>query len=121
MHRDHWTKGSGVLALSFLLTSSVLAQEESELRKEIEELKRGQKELQLQIQLMQEVEDLKKGQEEIRKELADIKRLLQQQASAPARAAAGVNVRNLVLDVASNPVRGENTAPLTLVEFTDYQ
>ena len=121
MHRDHWTKGSGVLALSFLLTSSVLAQEESDLRKEIEELKRGQQQLQLQIQLMQEVEDLKKGQEEIRKELADIKKLLQQQASAPARAAAAPDVRSLVLDVMTNPFRGENTAQLTLVEFTDYQ
>src|SRR3990172_3630013 len=107
MHRDHWTKGSGILALSFLLAGPLLTQEESDLRKEIEELKRGQQQLQLQIQLMQEVDALKKGQEEIRKELADIKRLLQQQASAPARAA-GPDVRSLVLDVSSNPFRGEN-------------
>lgn len=101
MHRDHWTKGSGVLALSFLLTSSVLAQEE-------------------EADLRQKIEELKKGQDEIRKELADIKRLLQASAARGA-APAAPDVRNLVLDVGSNPFRGETTAKLTLVEFTDYQ
>jgi hypothetical protein len=54
------------------------------------------------------------------KELADIKKLLQASA-ARAAAPAAPHVRNLVLDVGSNPFRGEATAKLTLVEFTDYQ
>jgi hypothetical protein len=84
-------------------------------------LKKGQEQIQLQIQLMQEIAELKKGQDEIRKEIADIKRLLQSGAPARAAAPAGPDVRNLVLDIANNPFVGEEGAELTLVEFTDYQ
>ena len=70
--------------------------------------------------LRKQMEELKKGQDEIRKELADIKKLLQASQSRAA-APAAPDVRNLVLDVGSNPFRGEATATLTLVEFTDYQ
>jgi hypothetical protein len=73
--------------------------------------------------LRKQIEELKKGQDEIRKELADIKRLLQASAARAAAPAAPAvpDVRNLVLDVGSNPFRGQATAKLTLVEFTDYQ
>ncbi len=122
MHPDHWRRGSGLLVLSLLLGSPVLAQQEdAELRKEVEELKKGQQALQIQLRLIQEVEALKKGQEEIRKELADIKQLLGQRPAAPARAAAAPDVSDVVLNVAGKPSRGKATAPLTLVEFTDYQ
>ncbi len=70
--------------------------------------------------LRKQIEELKKGQDEIKKELADIKKLLQASAARPA-APAAPNVRNLVLDVGGNPFRGEATATLALVEFTDYQ
>ncbi len=69
-------------------------------------------------ELRDEIEALKKGQEQIRKELAEIKRLLQTRAPAQP---AGPNVRGKVFDLGSNPVQGEPTAKLTLVEFTDYQ
>jgi hypothetical protein len=103
--RFNWRNCTAVLVSTISFGSAAMAQpeEEPDLRKQIEELK--------------------KGQDEIRKELADIKRLLQvtaARAAAPA-APAVPDVRNLVLDVGSNPFRGEATAKLTLVEFTDYQ
>ena len=67
-----------------------------------------------------EIEALKKGQQQIRRDLAEIKKLLQARpAAAPARA--GVDVSNVVFNLRDNPIQGESTAKLTLVEFTDYQ
>ena len=125
MRRRHHTRRFIGLALGILIAVPVLAQEEdeSELRKELDALRKGQIELQNQIKLMQEVEELKKGQAAIRKELEDIKKLLQEQPRQPARAAApaGPNVKDVVFDLGANPVMGESTAKLTLIEFTDYQ
>ncbi len=102
MRRLDWKTYSGVLAVTSLLASAASAQQEEE------------------ADLRRQIEELKKGQDEIRKELADIKKLLQASA-ARAAAPAAPNVRNLVLDVGSNPFRGETATRLTLVEFTDYQ
>jgi protein-disulfide isomerase len=67
--------------------------------------------------LKKEIEALKQGQERIQKELQEIKALLQgARAERPAP-----TVRDVVFSLGDHPVRGENTAPLTLVEFTDYQ
>ena len=68
--------------------------------------------------LQQEIEALKKGQQEIQKELQELKKLLQ--TRRPTRPAAP-DVRNMVFNLRDNPVKGEQTAELTLVEFTDYQ
>jgi protein-disulfide isomerase len=70
-------------------------------------------------EMRQEIEALKQGQQLIRKDLADIKRLLQQQKSAPP--ASGPNVAGKVFDLGANPVKGQPTAKLTLIEFLDYQ
>ncbi|MGH9389108.1 MAG: hypothetical protein ACRD1Z_05780 [Vicinamibacteria bacterium] len=102
MRRLNWRKGSGALVATCFFASAAWAQQEEE------------------SDLRQQIEELKKGQDEIKKELADIKKLLQASA-ARAAAPAAPDVRNLVLDVGSNPYRGEATAKLTLVEFTDYQ
>ncbi len=67
--------------------------------------------------LRQEIEALKQGQQQIRKDLAEIKKLLQQQKSAPS----GPNVAGKVFDIGANPVKGLPTAKLTLIEFLDYQ
>ena len=67
-----------------------------------------------------EIEALKKGQEAIQKELAEIKKLIQARPAAPARPA-GPDVAGKVFDLGANLVKGEQTAKLTLVEFTDYQ
>ena len=67
-----------------------------------------------------EIESLKKGQEAIQKDLAEIKKLIQAQPAAAARPA-GPDVAGKVFDLGANLVKGEQTAKLTLVEFTDYQ
>ena len=68
--------------------------------------------------LQEEIKVLQQGQEQIKKELAEIKRLLSTQRKA---APAGPDVKDKVFDLGDNPVKGEQTARLTLVEFTDYQ
>lgn len=64
--------------------------------------------------LKKEIESLKQTLGAIQKDIQDIKAMLSRQAPHPS----GLNV---VLDLASNPVKGERTAKLTLVEFSDYQ
>jgi len=66
-----------------------------------------------------EIEALKQGQEQIQKDLQEIKKLLQARAQ-PQRPAAP-DVAGKVFDLGDNPVKGESTAKITLVEFTDYQ
>ncbi len=67
--------------------------------------------------LKEEIEALKEGQKAIQKELQEIKSLLRaRQAPAPAPPP-----REIVLDLAGSPFKGDETAKLTLVEFTDYQ
>ena len=70
--------------------------------------------------LATQVESLKQGQDEIRKELAEIKKLLQQGARAAA-APAGPDVAGKVFDLGDNPTKGDADAKIALIEFTDYQ
>ena len=70
-------------------------------------------------ELQNEIEALKQGQEQIRKDLEEIKKLLAARAQ-PQRPAAP-NVAGKVFELGENPVQGESTAKITLVEFTDYQ
>lgn len=69
--------------------------------------------------LRKEIEALKQGQAQIRKDLADIKRLVQQ--GSRAAAPSGPNVAGKVFDIGANPVKGVPSASLTLIEFLDYQ
>ena len=71
-------------------------------------------------ELRDEIQALKKGQEQIQKDLQEIKKLIQAQPRAAA-APSGPTVKGKVFDVGANPTRGEQTAKVTLVEFTDYQ
>ena len=66
-------------------------------------------------ELKKELEAVKESLKAIQKDLQDIKTLLQtrQQPAPPPQ--------NVVLDLADNPFKGERTAKLTLVEFSDYQ
>lgn len=68
-------------------------------------------------QLRKDIEALKQSQQQILKELGEIKQLLQQRPAAPPKP----NVKGVVLDLGDNPIVGQDTAKLTLVEFTDYQ
>jgi protein-disulfide isomerase len=64
--------------------------------------------------LKKDIEALKESQKAIQKDLQEIKALLQRgQPAAPPQ--------NVVLELGKSPFRGERTAKLTLVEFSDYQ
>jgi protein-disulfide isomerase len=69
-----------------------------------------------QDDLKKDVEDLKRGQQQILQQLQELKQMLQAQA----RPAAPV-VKDALFDLGTNPVKGSPTAKLTLIEFTDYQ
>ncbi len=68
--------------------------------------------------LASEIAELKQGQEAIRKDLAELKRLLEErpgsQPSAP-----GFQAKNL--EIGDSPVMGEEQAPVVLFSYSDYQ
>ncbi|MEE8583953.1 MAG: thioredoxin domain-containing protein [Acidobacteriota bacterium] len=76
---------------------------------------------QSQPDLQKQIEALKRGQMEIRKDLEEIKQLLRTSNAAARRVPAQPNVRNMVFELGLNPVKGDPSAKLTLIEFTDYQ
>ncbi len=63
-----------------------------------------------------DIEELKKGQAEIKKELAEIRKLL-----TPAPAPSAVEKLEVTVAVGSNAPRGSANAPVTMIEFSDYQ
>ncbi len=65
-----------------------------------------------------DIEALKKGQQEILQQIQELKKMIQAQARP---AAPSVNVKDVLFDLGNNPVRGSDSAKLTLIEFTDYQ
>jgi len=69
-------------------------------------------------ELKAEIEALKQGQEQIQKDLEEIKKLLQQGARG-ARGQQAFNPTDITLGEAA--YQGEKTAPVTLIEFSDYQ
>ncbi len=69
--------------------------------------------------LRAEIEALKQGQQQILKDVQAIKKILE---DATRKAApAGPQVAGKVFSVSEHAIKGESTAKLTLVEFTDYQ
>ena len=65
--------------------------------------------------LRKEIEELKESQKTIQKDLQQIKTVLQAQGLLPEEP------KNLFLDIASKPLRGNKEARLTLIEFSEYQ
>jgi protein-disulfide isomerase len=63
-----------------------------------------------------DIEELKKGQAEIKKELAEIRKLL-----TPAPPPSAVEKLEATVAVGSIAPRGSPTAPVTMIEFSDYQ
>ena len=90
------------VTLCFVLTNFLSAQLASAQQQSSDELKK-------------EIESLKESLKAIQKDLQEIKTLLQ------SRQAPAAPPQNVVLDLANNPSKGERTAKLTLVEFSDYQ
>jgi protein-disulfide isomerase len=64
--------------------------------------------------LKKDIDSLKEGQKAIQKDIQEIKALLQKGQPAPPP-------QNVVLELGKSPFKGERTAKLTLVEFSDYQ
>ncbi len=121
MKRQFISLVSAAWLLAAWLAAPVVAQETNEdLRQEIAALKQGQEDIQRQIDLEKEINELKQGQEEIKKQLEELKKLVQQRPAAAPRPS-GPNVEGKVFNLGDNPVKGAQTAKLTLVEFTDYQ
>jgi len=69
-----------------------------------------------QSELKDEIEALKQGQEAIRKDLAEIKKILEEMKPKPPKPFEPTDVA-----IAGSPFRGSATAKVTVVEFTDYQ
>jgi protein-disulfide isomerase len=94
MTRSRKWIGVGLLAAAMALPATA---QESDLRKEVEELKKGQQEI--------------------------LKLLKQIQTQQPAKPAArkGPEVKGVAFNLGDNPVVGSNTAQLTILELTDYQ
>ena len=69
-------------------------------------------------ELKAEIEALKQGQEQIQKDLDEIKKLLEQGAR-PARGQEVFKPTDVTLGEVA--YQGEKTAPVTLIEFSDYQ
>lgn len=58
---------------------------------------------------------------EIQKELAEIKQLLKEGARAPAPAARNTGFREQSVSIGNSPIKGEANAPVTMIEYSDYQ
>ena len=71
--------------------------------------------------LQKEVEAIRQGQEQIQKDLDEIKKLLQK----PTRAAPSAPKKSVFtptdIQLGDVPYRGDYDAPVTLIEFSDYQ
>jgi len=72
-----------------------------------------------QSDLSKEVEELKKGQQQILQQLQELKQMIQAQARPAAPAAPAV--KDVVFNLGTNPVLGDERAKVVMVEFTDYQ
>jgi len=68
---------------------------------------------------MEEILKLRIQVTEIQNDLAEIKKLLKDGARAPAAAAAGF--RPQTIKIGASPFKGKVDAPVTLVEYSDYQ
>jgi len=91
-----------LLALVLLIGAPALAQESDD-------------------EMRDEIEGLKQGQKNIQKQLNEIKRLIQTQQRPAAPKRRGAEVKDVIFDIANGEVKGEKSAQLTLIEFTDYQ
>ena len=67
--------------------------------------------------IKKDLEELKQGQERLRKDIDEIKTLLKRRGQRPP-ASAAVDV---VFSIANDPSKGNADAPVTIVEFSDYQ
>jgi protein-disulfide isomerase len=68
----------------------------------------------------EEIIELKVQVSDMQKDLAEIKKLLEEGARAPARGAPA-GFKEQTVSLGSSPFRGKADAPITLIEYSDYQ
>jgi len=73
------------------------------------------------LELQAEVQLLKDGQKAMQKDLAEIKKLLQQGAKAAPTPSAAKPFEPRDVSIAGAPVMGDVNAKVTLIEYSDYQ
>lgn len=71
--------------------------------------------------LKSEIEVLRQGQEEMQKDLAVIRKILEDAARGRLQTRAQPAFQPVDMTVVASPFLGEEAAPVTLVEFSDYQ
>ncbi len=71
--------------------------------------------------LRKTIEALQESQRRIEKELGEIKALLRARPGTPSAGAPDEDPKNVVLSLEGDPFKGERTAKLVLVDFTDFQ
>ena len=72
--------------------------------------------------LQKEMQALKKGQKRIQRDLNTIKNLLRErQTPRPRRRQAAKPFQPVVLNVGDEPFKGDRSAKVTIVDFSDYQ
>ena len=71
--------------------------------------------------LRQDIRTLQSGQAAIRRQLAEIKKLIEKGGGQQQAAARKNIVPDVEIDLAGYPTRGKEDAPITIVEFSDYQ
>ena len=71
--------------------------------------------------LKQEIESLKQGQAGLKQDLQEIKKLIQGIKQAPAGGGGGGEFKQAIINIKGAPIRGEKSAKLVLLEYTDYQ
>jgi len=69
----------------------------------------------------EEVLELKAQVAEMQKDLAEIKKMLEEGARAPAAAAQPAGFVPQTINLGNSPVKGKADAPVTLLEYSDYQ
>src|SRR5512144_786815 len=75
---------------------------------------RAQQQQQSIEELSKQIEALTQSVKAMQKDLQDIKAMLQSRVPTPPP-------QNVLLDLGGHPTRGDDTAKLILVEFSDYQ
>ena len=74
----------------------------------------------VEYQLLQkEIKSIKEGQEGLKRDIQELKKLVQGIKQAPA--APGGDFKEAIIDIKGAPIKGDKTAKLVMLEYSDYQ
>lgn len=80
----------------------------------------AQANLEYQI-LKKEIQNLKKGQADLKQDIQELKKLVQGIKQAPSGGGGGGEFKEAMINVKGAPIKGDKNAKLVLIEFSDYQ